>query len=161
MKEQLSSINPTPFANIKRKADKINNDGIKKQFTPLKETKLRLDSVRNVISNVVEGASAPIGPAEAVQLQKTLDEGIDLVQKRMHFLEIAEVEGWSVAKCLEKNALFLELPKDMQKQLKRAKKDAKLEEGEKKEKSKGQNRRGFHGRRGGRGRGGFHQAGGF
>jgi hypothetical protein len=33
----------------------------------------------------------------------------------MHFLEIAQVEGWDVAKCLEKIALFLDLPEDMQK----------------------------------------------
>jgi hypothetical protein len=68
----------------------------------------------------------------------------------MHFLEIAEVEGWDVAKCLEKNALFLDLPEDMQKQLKRAKKEAKAEETAKKDK-KPQNRRGFFHRRVGRG----------
>lgn len=160
-KDQLSTINPTPFASIKRKADKISNDGIKKQFIPLEDTKLRLDAVRTTITGVAKGDTGPIGPAEAVQLKKTLDEGIDLVQKRMHFLEIAEVEGWSVAKCLEKNALSLKLLDDMQKQLKRAKKDAKMEEGEKKEKKKNQNRRGFHARRGGRGGRGGQHAGGF
>jgi hypothetical protein len=69
-----------------------------------------------------------MGPEEAAHLQKTIDEGIDMASKRMHFLEVAQVEGWDVAKCLEKNELFLELPEDIQKQLKRAKKDAKLEE---------------------------------
>jgi hypothetical protein len=115
------------------------------------------------MAGVAEGtSSSAIGKDEAAQAAKTLDEGISHIQKRMHFLEVAQVEGWNVAKCLEKNALFLDLPEDMQKQLKRAKKDAKLEEGDKKSK-KGQNRKGFHYRRGGRGRGGFfpHSRGGF
>jgi hypothetical protein len=158
VRDQLSTISSTPFATIKRKADQFSNDGLKKQFAPLEEAKLRLDAVRNTMAGVAEGtSSSALGKDEAAQAVKTMDEGISHIQKRMHFLEVAQVEGWDVAKCLEKNALFLDLPEDMQKQLKRAKKDAKMEEGDKKGK-KNQNKRGFHFRRGGgRGRGGFHQ----
>jgi hypothetical protein len=151
VKEQLGSISSTPFSTIKRKAEQFSNEGLKKQFVPLEEAKLRLDIVRTTMAGVAEGTSSKDEAAHAV---KTLDEGISHLQKRMHFLEVAQVEGWDVAKCLEKNAMFLDLPEDMQKQLKRAKKDAKLEEGDKKGK-KGQNRKGFHYRRGARGRGGF------
>jgi hypothetical protein len=155
VKEQLGSISSTPFSTIKRKADQFSNEGLKKQFVPLEEAKLRLDAVRTTMAGVAEGtSSSAIGRDEAAHAVKTLDEGISHLQKRMHFLEVAQVEGWNIAKCLEKNALFLDLLEDMQKQLKRAKKDAKLEEGDKKGK-KGQNRKGFHCRRGGRGRAGF------
>jgi hypothetical protein len=153
VKDQISSLQPTPFAGVKRRAEKIANEGIKKQFTPLEETKLRLDAVHDAVAGVAAGEATPIGPEEAVHLQKTLDEGIALVSKRMHFLEVAQVEGWNVAKCLKKNELFLDRPEDMQKQLKRAKKEAKAEEVVK-EKKKFGNRKGFYSRRGGRGRGG-------
>jgi hypothetical protein len=127
----------------------------------LEETKLRLDAVRDAVARVAAGEGAPIGPEEAVHLQKTLDEGIALVSKRMHFLEVAQVEGWDVAKCLEKNELFLDLLDDMQKQLKRAKKEAKAEEAVK-ERKKGGNRKGFFFCGRGRGRGGqSHFEGGF
>lgn len=108
------------------------------------------------MAGVAEGGASSLNKEEAAHVVKTLDEGISHIEKRMHFLEIAQVEEWDVAKCLEKNSLFLDLPEDMQKQLKRAKKDAKMEEGEKKGK-KSQSKRGFHYRRGGRGRGGFGQ----
>jgi hypothetical protein len=133
VKNLLTTI-AAPFSTIKRKAERFNNEGLKKQFIPLEEAKLRLDAVRSTMAGVAEGGSgSSLGKEEAAQAVKTLDEGIRHIEKRMHFLEVDQVEGWNVAKCLEKNALFLDLPEDMQKQLKRAKKDAKLKEGERKE----------------------------
>jgi hypothetical protein len=161
VKDQISSLQPTPFAGVKRRAEKIANEGIKKQFMPLEETKLRLDAVRDAVAGVAAGESVPIGPEEAVHLQKTLDEDIALVSKRMHFLEVAQIEGWDVGKCLEKNELFFDLPEDMQKQLKRAKKEAKAKEAVK-EKNKSGDKKGFFLCGRGRGRGGqSHYGGGF
>jgi hypothetical protein len=146
-----------PFATIKRRADAINNEGIKKQYVALEETKLRLEAARDAVKEVVEGAKPAIGPEEAAQLQKTLDEGLAEVSSRIAHLEIAEVEGWSVAKQMEKNRLMMELPDDLQKQLKQVRKDAKNEEAEKDKKKGGQKSKGFHPYRRGNGfRGGHH-----
>jgi hypothetical protein len=141
-----------PFATIKRRADAISNEGIKKQYVPLEETKIRLEAARDAVKEVVEGAKPAIGPEEAAQLQKTLDEGLAEVSRRIAHLEIAEVEGWSVAKQMEKNRLMMELPDDLQKQLKQARKDAKEEEAEKEKKKGGQKSKGY--RRGNGFRGG-------
>jgi hypothetical protein len=65
-----------PFATIKRRADAINNEGIKKQYVPLEETKIRLEAARDAVKEVVEGAKPAIDHEEATQLQKTLDEGL-------------------------------------------------------------------------------------
>jgi hypothetical protein len=70
------------------------------------------------------------------------------ITKRMTHLEIAEVEGWNVAKCLEKNQFILDLPEELQKQLKRAKKEAK-EKDQSKENKKSSSKRGYRSRRGG------------
>jgi hypothetical protein len=104
-----------PFANAKRKADDISNEGIKKQYILLEETKLRLQSMKTKLQGVAEGQEGAIGPEEAAQLQKTLDEGLDLVDKRIFHLEIAQTEGWTVARQMEKNYLMMELPEDLQK----------------------------------------------
>lgn len=45
LRDQLSTISATPFSTFKRKADQFSNDGLKKQFQPLEEAKLRLDAV--------------------------------------------------------------------------------------------------------------------
>jgi hypothetical protein len=95
VKEQLGTISSAPFSTIKRKADQFSNEGLKKQFTPLEEAKLRLDAVRSTMASVAEGTSAgAIGKTEAEKVVQTLDEGISHIQKRMHFLEVAQVEGW-------------------------------------------------------------------
>jgi hypothetical protein len=75
-----------------------------------------------------------ISPEEASSLQKILDEGKQISSKRLQFLKVAHVEGWEVAKCMEKSTFPMELVEDTQKQLKRARKDAKALETEKKEK---------------------------
>lgn len=90
---------------------------------------------------------------------------MELVSRRISHLEIAETEGWAVAKHMEKIQLLMELSEDLQKQLKRARKDAKAEEAEKNQKKQGKSkgfhpyRRGNHFRGGhsgfGRGSGGF------
>jgi hypothetical protein len=94
-----------PYATTKRKADDITNEGIKKQYTPLEETKLRVEAMREKLQTVTEGAQPAIGPEEAAELQKTIDEGLDLVSRRICHLEIAHIEGWSVAQAMEKNTL--------------------------------------------------------
>jgi hypothetical protein len=68
-----------PFSLIKRKADDISNEGIKKQYIPLEETKLRMAAARDAVKEIAEGGKAALGPEDAAQLQKTLDEGLDLV----------------------------------------------------------------------------------
>jgi hypothetical protein len=111
---------------------------------PLEETKIRLEAARDAVKEVVEGAKPAIGPEEAAQLQKTLDEGLAEVSRRIAYLEITEVEGWSVAKQKKNNCLMMELPDDLQKQLKQARKDAKSDEAEKDKKKGGQKSKGYH-----------------
>jgi hypothetical protein len=135
VRDQLSTISSTPFSTFKRKADQFSNDGLKKQFQPLEEAKLRLDAVRSTMAGVAEGGSSLLNKEEAAHVVKTLDEGISHIEKRMHFLEIAQVEGWDVAKCLEKNSLFLDLPEDKQKQLKRAKRMRRWRKGKRRARS--------------------------
>lgn len=121
LRDELSSIHDALGSSLalkKRKAEKIFNEGIKKQFIPVEEATLCMAEIRNVLSEVVEGESPALGPEEATRLREHLDQGIDLCTKGMHHLEIAEVEGWNVAKKMETNALVLHLPEDMQKQLK-------------------------------------------
>jgi hypothetical protein len=61
-----------------------------------------------------------------VQLQKTLNEGKSFMSRRLQFLEVAHVKGRDVARCLmEKNTFLIDLNGDMQKHLKRVRKDAK------------------------------------
>jgi hypothetical protein len=98
IQKSLPAQSADPFASIKRKADAVNNEGIMKQYVPLKETKIRLEAARDAVKEVVEGAKPAIGPEEAAHLQKTLDEGLAKVSRRIAHLEIAEVEGWPVAK---------------------------------------------------------------
>jgi DNA recombination-dependent growth factor C len=57
VKEQLGSISSAPFSTIKRKADQFSNEGLKKQFTPLEEAKLRQDAVRSTMAGVAERTS--------------------------------------------------------------------------------------------------------
>jgi hypothetical protein len=159
-----ASSSSDPFATIKRKAETITNEGLKKQYEPLEETKLRVDAVSETMKEAVENQRG-LSFEETVALQKTLqtDEGSSVLSRRVSHLEIAIAEGWDVAKQFEKNTFMMELPEDMQKQLKRARKDAKAAEEEKKAKSRGShagNRRGYFFRRGRGGgfggRGGFH-----
>jgi hypothetical protein len=103
-----------PFSLIKRKADDINNEGIKKQYIPLEKTKLRMEAARDAVKKIAEGGKAALGPKEAAQvLQKTLDEGLKMVSRRISHLQIAETEGWSVAKHTEKNQLLMEFSEDL------------------------------------------------
>jgi hypothetical protein len=160
--QQLSASITDPFPSVKRKAESITNEGLKKQYEPLEEAKIRVEAVCETLQGVSEGGQKPIGPEEAAQLQKTLDEGVHVISRRLSHLEIAISEGWEVAKAFEKNAFMMELPEDMQKQLKSARKDAKEAESEKKDKKSGNgNRRGYFARRGRGGRGGFQHRGGF
>jgi hypothetical protein len=82
-----------PYTTTKRKADDITNEGIKKQYIPLEETKLRLEAMREKLQTVTKGVQPAIGPEEAAELQKTIDEGLDLVSRRICHLEIARTEG--------------------------------------------------------------------
>jgi hypothetical protein len=146
-----------PLSNIKRKHDAIFNEGLKKQYQPLEEVQIRMDAVNEAPAKAAE-ENRSISPEEASNLQKILDEGKQISSKRLQFLEVAHVEGWEVAKCMEKNTFLMELDEDTEKQLKRARKDAKALETEKKEKKSGNahsNRRGYFFRRGGGGRGGY------
>lgn len=122
-----------PLSAVKRKHASITNESLKKQYEPLEEMQIRVDAVNETLAKVAE-ENRPIPPEEALQLQKTLDEGKLITSRRLQFLEVAHVEGWDVAKCMEKNTFLMELDDDMQKQLKRARKDAKALEAEKKEK---------------------------
>jgi hypothetical protein len=73
-----------------------------------------MESARDVVKEVVEGGKAALGPEEAAQLQKTLDEGLDLVARRIAHLEIAETEGRSVAKHMEKNQFMMQIRRSPQ-----------------------------------------------
>jgi hypothetical protein len=127
-KDQLSStvedVLSSSLANKKRKADLLKNEGIKKQYVPIEEATLRMKAIRESLADTAEG-EAPLGPDDAAKLRDHLDEGILLLEKRMAHLEVAQYEGWDVAKKMEDNALVLHLPDDMQQQLKKAKKEVK------------------------------------
>lgn len=127
-KDQLSStvedVLSSSLANKKRKADLLKNEGIKKQYVPIEEANLRMKAVRESLADAAEG-EAPIGPDDAAKLRDHLDEGILLLEKRMAHLEVAQYEGWDVAKKMEENALILHLSDEMQQQLKKAKKEVK------------------------------------
>jgi plasmid maintenance system antidote protein VapI len=153
-----------PVATAKRKHEDITNEALRKQYEPLEEMTIRINAVSEVLSDASTNQKA-ITPEEALRLQKTLDEGKQFTSRRLKHLEVAIAEGWEVAKQMEKNAFMMELDEDMQKQLKRARKDAKAAEAEKKEKKHHNghaNRRGYFFRRGRGGfRGGFGGGGGF
>jgi hypothetical protein len=127
-KDQLSStvedVLSSSLANKKRKADQLKNEGIKKQYIPIEEATLRMKVVRESLADTAE-REAPIGPDDAAKLRDHLDEGILLLEKRMAHLEVAQYEGWDVAKKMEENALVIHLSDDMQQQLKKAKKEVK------------------------------------
>jgi hypothetical protein len=81
LRDELSSVHDTLGSSLamkKRKAEKIFNEGIKKQFIPVEEALFRMAEVRSVLSEVVEGESPAIGPEEAARLREHLDQGIDL-----------------------------------------------------------------------------------
>lgn len=132
----------TSLASKKRKADQIKNEGIKKQYIPVEEATLRMKAVRSSLAEAVD-EQTPLGPADAEKLRDHLDEGIKILEKRMAHLEIAQQEGWDVAKKMEDNELVLSLPEEMRAQLKKAKKEAKEEEKEKKESKNSAGKKGF------------------
>lgn len=49
-----ASSSSDPFATIKRKAETIFNEGLKKQYEPLEEIKLRMDAVSDTMKEAVE-----------------------------------------------------------------------------------------------------------
>jgi hypothetical protein len=140
LKDHLSSsvedALSTSLASKKRKADLMKNEGIKKQYAPIEEASLRMEAVRESLTSSVEEGT-PLAPEDAAKLRDHLDEGISILDKRMAHLEVAQHEGWDVAKKMEENALVLHLPDDMQQQLKKAKKEVKEEANNKKEKGPG------------------------
>jgi hypothetical protein len=140
LKDQLSSTVEdalsTSLASKKRKADLLKNEGIKKQYIPIEEASLRMKAVRDSLSNSVEEGT-PLDSEDAAKLRDHLDEGIKIIDKRMAHLEVAQHEGWDVAKKMEENALVLHLSEEMQQQLKKAKKEVKEENNNKKEKGSG------------------------
>jgi hypothetical protein len=127
-KDQLSSTVEdalsSSLANKKRKADLLKNEGIKKQYVPIEEATLRMKAVRESLAEATEQGT-PLDPEDAAKLRDHLDEGILLLEKRMAHLEVAQYEGWDVAKKMEDNALVLHLSEEMQQQLKNAKKEVK------------------------------------
>ncbi|GAQ93297.1 hypothetical protein KFL_014250010 [Klebsormidium nitens] len=146
----------------KRKAEAIKNEGIRKQYVPIEEASLRMHEVNSSLAAVAEGEAEPIGPEQAEQLREHLDQGIKFCTDRMQFLEIAETEGWSVAKKVEEDSFLLKLPEDLQSQVKKARKAVKADEQAKDKKKSGRKFRGsFRGgfssgyRRFSGGRGGF------
>lgn len=156
---QQPQASQDPIASAKRKHETITNEALKKQYEPMEEMHIRVDAVSEALSEASSNQKS-ITPEEALRLQKTLDEGKQFTIRRMKHLEVAIAEGWDVVKQMEKNAFMMELDEDMQKQLKRARKDAKAAEAEKNNKKNNgfANRRGYAFRRG---RGGFPGRGGF
>lgn len=102
---QVSSSSTVPFASIKRKADSISNEDLKKQYyEPLEEVKFRIDAISEKLQAFSEGGQKAIRREEAAQLQKTLNECVEFFSRRLIHLEIANSEGWEVVKAVEKNA---------------------------------------------------------
>ena len=140
MKEELSASvsasvhdavsSSSGLSGIKRRAESIKNEGIKKQFVPLEESLLRMQAVQEPLKAFVDGDLDSISPDDAAKMSEYLDEGIQLVSKRLQQLEIAETQGWQIAKKMEENQLVLQLDEESQKLLKKAKKEVKEEEKE-------------------------------
>jgi hypothetical protein len=94
-----------PLSSVKRKHETISNEGLKKQYEPLEEMQIRVDAISEALAKATE-ENMTISPDEALQLQKTLDEGKIFTSRRLPFFEVAHVEGWNVAKCMEKNSFL-------------------------------------------------------
>lgn len=141
MKEELSASvtasvhdavsSSSGLSGIKRRAADIKNEGIKKQFTPMEESMLRMQAVQQPLQAFVNGEIDSISQEEAARMTDYLDEGIAIASQRLQHLEIAETQGWSVAKKMEEAQLTLHLDEESQKRLKKAKKEVKEEEKEK------------------------------
>lgn len=139
----------------KRKADSIKNDGIRKQYVPLEESSLRMHEVNETLAAVAEGEAEPIDAEQAGHLREHLEQGIKFCTDRMQFLEIAETEGWPVARKVEEDSFLIKLPEDLQSQVKKARKAVKADELAKEKKKPFKKFRGSRGGFGGGFGGGF------
>ncbi|GAQ78654.1 Hypothetical protein KFL_000160550 [Klebsormidium nitens] len=151
------------FEHKKRKADKFKNEAAKKNYIPLEESHIRFSAIKEAVTEAKESGIG-MAPEQVDKMDDILDEGLSILQDRMHFYEIAEAETWDVAKKMDEHDFLLDLPDDVKTKLKKAKKEVKSEVKDKSIKKK-RNSFGFgqfRGRKGGFSKGfqgGFQQGG--